>query len=274
MPYNNNNLYQVNTTGFTYWNENMQFKLDFLNQSVIMYITPATIDANTGKKTYIRKTNSSGTLTIERAVALSQLINDEFIPAIHDHVEYLERRIVQNQLNNAIVGLILKEEYDPNLDRKVQNIYLEINSNLQDHVSSNVITYKFGKSTGILESYDPKTGDFKVYEKEIQAQFIMFASALNEYVHCYSGAVMHTMRLRGMYRVQQTIEDIARKLGIERRRPQARRDTAFDPNAAVPAVQNNDQDMTYTPQEMSRPEPPKVTTLTSIDDLIGGDNPF
>ena len=32
--------------------------------------------------------------------------------------------------------------------------------------------------------------------------------------------------------------------------------------------------MTYTPQEMSRPEPPKVTTLTSIDDLIGGDNPF
>lgn len=282
MP-NGPTFYQANTNGYTYWNDDMQMNVSFFNNSMSISLTPAEIDPNTGKRTYTRKTASSGNLTIERITALSQIIQEEFIPAINNNVEYLERAIAQNSNASNIIRLILKNEDDPLVGgRKVQNIYLELDLNLVDRVPETIVSYKFRKINGIFQNYDPKSGEFQPYEKEIHSQFIIFATALNEYIHLYSGCVMHVLRMHGFNRMMQTIDEIAAKVGVERRRNNYRNNTGFEFNKNANQGndnsdgRNNDDSRYYSNPNAGRPEPTQVTTVNSMDELLSGgdDLPF
>lgn len=281
MP-NGPTFYQANTNGYTNWSNDMQMNVSFFNHSMNISLTPAEIDPNTGKRSYTRKTASSGILTIERIAALNQIIQEEFIPAIHNHVEYFERAIAQNSNASTIIRLILKEEDDPLVEgHKTQNIYLELDLNLVDKIPETIMTYKFAKTNGVFNNYDPKTGDFTPYDTEIQSQFIIFATALNEFLHLYSGAVLHVLRMHGFNRMMQTIDEIAAKLGIERRRNTYRQNSGFDFNKnnqnnaeSTSAFDANDSNY-YSNPHPGRPEPTKVTTVNSMDELLSGDTlPF
>lgn len=179
MPYNSNtNRKNVSTNIKTFYGDTASMGMTYWNDMISIRLNPCSGTNEDGIRQYDRNRSFSTAITAQKALGLTQLIDEHIVSVIKkvEAGEDLEKPVnVAMKMGNKNAIIVIQYAKD---DKGVPTLYFigYVSAN-QDNTCdpSNRYIYKFNKTKVVLD-YDPNTGNGTV--KATEAEFMFFYNAL------------------------------------------------------------------------------------------------